>query len=165
MTSTGNSRRAAVNDQRSSANIGARSRPPSSRLGAQGRPESREDVFPQDSASNAPHRRTTFDAQRTNGSTRITTERQTERIRFTTRDNVRVQTRSPGKENSGDGAGEREHVVEPPRVGSRATERLPTNTSKRKETLRELEIKIRELLVRYKADKLSSQPYGIPKSL
>ena len=150
MANTGNTRRAIFNDQRTSANISTRSRPPSSRLGAQGRPESREDVLPQDSASNAPHRRAASDAQKANGSTRITTERQTEKIRFATRDNMRIHTRSPVKEPSGEGVGDREQVFEPPRVSSRATERPLTAAfkKKKKETLRELEIKVRESLGR-----------------
>lgn len=144
MTSTGNARKAAFNDQRTSANIGARSRPPSSRIGAQGRPESREDVLPQDSASNAPHKRAASDAQRANGSSRITTERQTERIRFATRDNVRIHTRSPVKETSGEGVGDGEQVVGPPRVSGRATERPSATAINKKESLCELEIKVQE---------------------
>lgn len=139
MASSGSTRSAAYNDQRASAKTGPKPSVPSSRLGAQGRPESREDVFPQDSASNAP-RRAPSDASKANGSTRITSERQTERILFSTRDNVRIHTRSPVKKPPDDAAGDREpRVAEPARVSSRATERLPPAAKKKKEELREWE--------------------------
>ena len=140
MASSGTTRSAAYNDQQASAKHGPKPSVPSSRLGAQGRPESREDVFPQDSASNAP-RRTPSDASRANGSTRITSERQTERIRFSTKDNVRIHTQSPVKESLDNAPGDREpKTAEPARVNSRATERLPTATRKKKEALRELKL-------------------------
>lgn len=140
MASSGNTRSAAYNDQRASAKTVPKLPTPSSRLGAHGRPESREDVFPQDSASNAP-RRAPSDASKANGSTRITNERQTEKIRFSTKDNVRIHTRSPVKEPPNEVPGDREpKVAEPPRVNSRATERLHTAGRKKKEALRELEL-------------------------
>lgn len=140
MASSGSTRSAAYNEQRASAKTGPKPAVHSSRLGTQGRPESREDVFPQDSASNAPPRRAPSDASKANGSTRITSERQTERIRFSTRDNVRIHTRSPVKEPPDDAPAEREpNVTEPARVNSRATERLPAVAKKKKETLREFE--------------------------
>lgn len=141
MSSSGNTRNAAFNDQRASAKIPPKPSIPSSRLGTQGRPESREDIFPQDSASNAP-RRSPSDASKTNGSTRITNERQTERIRFSSRDTIRIHTRSPVKEPLDNAPSDREpKVAEPARVNSRAAERLATTArKKKKDALRELEL-------------------------
>ncbi len=134
-----------------------RSRDPSSRFGAQAMPDSREGLRPQDSASNAPSRRNT------SGSTRITSERQTERIRFSTRENARVRMRSPVR---GDHVGDRaSKVLEQPRVSSGATERLPTATSKKQETLRELRLNDYDyVLLRCHADILTLQHPGIPRS-
>lgn len=138
MASSGNTRLTAYNDQRASAKARPKPSVPSSRLGGQGRPESREEVSPQDSASNAP-RRAPSDASRANGSTRITTERQTEKTRFSTRDTIRIHTRSPVKEPSDDAPGDGEmKVAVPASISGRATERPHNAARKKEEALREL---------------------------
>lgn len=91
-------------------------------------PEAKDVVLPQDSASNAPRRRTV------NGSIRSASGRQTERVRFSTRESVRISTRSPAKDSPQKSAGDREpKVVDPPAVSSPATDRQPTVTSRNKE--------------------------------
>lgn len=91
-------------------------------------PEPKDVVLPQDSASNAPRRRTV------NGSIRSTSGRQTERVRFSTRESVRISTRSPAKDSPRKIAGDREpKVVDLPTVSSPATDRQPTVTSRNKE--------------------------------
>lgn len=147
MISSGNTRSAAYNDQRGSATVGARPRVPSSRLGGQAhaRPDSREELFPHDSASNAPYRRTASDALRANGSSQITSEPQTERIRFATRENFRVYEQNPVKETLGKDVHERaQKDIESPRVSSWAARNSPLATSKKKEALRELNTSVRK---------------------
>lgn len=91
-------------------------------------PESKDVVLPQDSASNAPRRRTV------NGSIRSASGRQTERVRFSTKESVRISTRSPANDYPRKTAGDRQpKVVDPPTVSSPATDSQPTVTSRNKD--------------------------------
>lgn len=116
---------------------GTRSRVPLSYAGLSDQNESREEVRPQDSASNAPHRRMASTSYKVNGSTRLTSEVQTERMRLTTRENVRTRTRSPLRESVVDSFDREKSVLQPSRVSSRAAEKLHLTTSKIKEMPRE----------------------------
>lgn len=97
MSTTANARNAAENSRRPSATSGAKSRAPSSRLGAKERPLASAEVIPEDSASNGPHRRSASGAQKMNGSTTTSGERQTGRVHLAMRENLQVRTRSPVK--------------------------------------------------------------------
>ena len=93
MSTTANARVAAENSRRSSGPSGAKSRAPSSRLGARERPLSSAEVIPEDSASNGP-RRSASGAQKMNGSATAFGERQTGRVHLATRENLQVRTRN-----------------------------------------------------------------------
>lgn len=118
MSTTANARNTAESSRRLSATSGAKSRPPSSRLGARERPLSSAEVIPEDSASNGPHRRSASGAHKVNGSTTTFSDRQTARVHLATRENLQVRTRRPVKVPVGDGVEDR---------GSK--ERVPTRQS------------------------------------
>lgn len=136
MTGSVSPRSVAFND-RGAGMAGTRSRVPPSYAGLSDRNESREEVRPQDSASNAPHRRIASTSYKVNGSTRLTSEVQTERMRMTMRENVRTHTRSPIREPVVDSFDREKRVLQPSRVSSRAAEKLHLATSKYKEVPRE----------------------------
>ena len=123
MSTTANARKTAENSRRPSATSGAHSRAPSSRLVAREQTLSSAEVIPEDSASNAPHRRSASGAQKMNGSTTTFGEKQTGRVHLATRENLHFRTRSPVKSSVGDG-GEDRKVKERAltRQGSRAVE-------------------------------------------
>lgn len=118
MSTTANARNTAESSRRLSATSGAKSRPPSSRLGARERPLSSAEVIPKDSASNGPHRRSASGAHKVNGSTTTFSDRQTAGVHLATRENLQVRTRRPVKVPVGDGVEDR---------GSK--ERVPTRQS------------------------------------
>ena len=95
------------NNRRPSTTSGAKPRAPSTRGAPKDRPFSSGEVIPEDSASNAPPRRSVSDAQKVNGRIKTGSERQTARVHLATRDNLQVRTRSPVKVLSGDDAEER----------------------------------------------------------
>ena len=103
MSTTANARNTAENSRRPSATSDAKSKAPSSRLGA----TSSAEVIPEDSASNGPRRRDASGAQKMNGSTTTYGERQTGRVHLATRENLQVRTRSPVKLPVGDGVEDR----------------------------------------------------------
>lgn len=81
-----------------STTFGGRSRVPSSRMGARERPLSSGEVIPEDSASNAPSRRTLSTSHKNNAfSAKIQMERHVGRVQQTTREKLQVRTRSPVK--------------------------------------------------------------------
>ena len=138
MNSVGNPRNAAYNDYQSSTTAVARSHVPSSFVGTQHGESFERDITPADSISNADYRSVTPSPQKVNGSIRTTTERGTERIRMSPRHNIRTGAGSPTKEvppNSPDQNGSR--GIQPPRVSSRAVERLPTYPKRNEKILRE----------------------------
>jgi len=138
MSTSANARNAAETSRRPSTSTGAKIRPPSSRVAAIERPFSSGEVIPEDSASNAPHRRSASGTSKINGSSRSFGGRQTERIHLTTRDSFQVRTRSPVKAPAGDGVEERSPTDIPSKQGSRAAERPAPAPRKEKKVLREL---------------------------
>lgn len=137
MSTTANARNSAESSRRISATSGAKSRAPSSRLGAREKALSSAEVIPEDSASNGPHRRSASGAQKKNGSTTTYGERQTGRIHLATRENLQVRTRSPVKMPMGDGVedrGSKERV--PTRQSSRAVEGQSLTPRKENKALR-----------------------------
>ena len=106
MSALASSRSISENNRRPSTTSGAKPRGPSTRVAPKDRPFSSGEVIPEDSASNAPPRRSVSDAQKVNGSIKASSERQTARVHLATRDNLQVRTRSPVKAASGDDAGE-----------------------------------------------------------
>lgn len=138
MNSVGNARNAAYNDYQSSTTAGARSHVPSSFLGTQHGESFERDITPADSISNADYRSVTSSPQKVNGSIRTTTERRTERIRMSPRHNIRTHARSPTKEAPPNNPDQNEsRGFQPPRVISRAVERLPTYPTRNEKILRE----------------------------
>ena len=138
MSTSANARNAAETSRRPSTSTGAKIRPPSLRFTAKERPFSSGEVIPEDSASNGPHRRSASGMSKINGSGRSFGGRQTERIHLTTRDNLQVQTRSPGKAHAGDDVEERSPTDIPSKQGSQAAERPAPAPRKEKKVLREL---------------------------
>ncbi|KAL8769752.1 MAG: hypothetical protein Q9209_004368 [Squamulea sp. 1 TL-2023] len=98
MSSSVNPRSTAYNDRRAATTSGAKPRLPFTRATARERPISSGDIVPNDSASNAPERPNV--AQKLNGYSRNTAERQTSRIQShtTTRESLHVRRRSPVKD-------------------------------------------------------------------
>ena len=88
--------------RRTTATSGARPRVPSSRT-EEAYLDAGGEVRPQDSASNAPHRRAPSGSHRGNGPPR-NYDRRVEKTTVTTTDKVQVRTRSPLKASAGDGA-------------------------------------------------------------
>ena len=78
--------------RRSVATASARSRVPFSRIGATDSPELGSELGPQDSASNAPSRKTTLTSSRTNGSHRTLEGRRAERTQITPEDTFQIRT-------------------------------------------------------------------------
>lgn len=109
MSSSTNTRNAAENSRRPSTTSGANARAPPSRVAAKERPFPSGEVIPEDSASNAPPRRSASDASKVNGGARTVNERQAGRAQLTTREreNLQVRKRSPVRRSAGDGNGER----------------------------------------------------------
>lgn len=130
MSTTANARNTAENSRKPTATSGAKSRAPSSRLGARDRPLSAAEVVPEDSASNGPHKRSASAAQKMNGSTGTFGERQTGRVHLATRENLQVRTRSPVKIPRSDGVEDRV------RQSSRAVEGQAQAPRKEKKALR-----------------------------
>ena len=97
MSSFYNARNVEENSRRPSTTLGAKFRAPSSRVGTKERPLSPGEVIPDDSASNAPPRRSVSDVPKINGNSRTAGERQTGRVHLGTRENLQVRTRSPVK--------------------------------------------------------------------
>ena len=134
MSNSANPRSAPNHDRRTSATASAKPRVPSSRTGTRGRPGSSGEVQPDDSASNAPHRRNPSGAERANGSTWTTTERQTARVNVTTRENVQLRKWSPVKGSAvNDKGGWHSEARKPQRLGSPTSEALPSPGRKEKE--------------------------------
>ncbi len=139
MSGSANPRSAPNNDRRTSATTSAKPRVPSSRTGTKGRPGSAGEVQPDDSASNAPHRRKPSGPERAHGSTRTTTERRTERVTDTTRENVRIRIRSPVKAAAGEDRGSwTSEFRKSPRPSSPISKSLPSPKKKEKEPPRRL---------------------------
>ncbi len=139
MSTSANARNVAENSRRPSTTSGAKSRGPSSRVATREKPFSSGEVIPEDSASNAPPRRTVSDAQKVNGGTRTISERQTGRVHSGTRDNLQVRTRSPIKAPSGDGMGDRiPRERFPVRPNSQPVERSSPAPKNDKKIIREL---------------------------
>ncbi len=138
MSSSANARSVAENSRRPSTTTGAKIRAPSSRVNAKERPLSSGEVIPEDSASNAPHRRSVSGTSKANGGIgRGFGGSQTERIHLATRDNLQVRT-SPVKLYKGDDVEEGVPADVPSRQDSRAADRQAPNPRKEKKVLREL---------------------------
>ena len=138
MSTSANARNTAENGRRPPTTSGAKFRTASSRAAARDRTLSSEEVIPEDSASNGPHRGSASGAQKANGST-VFTERQTGRVQSSSRDILQVRTRSPMK-NSGGGSieerGSKDRMST--RQGSRTAEGPALMPKKEKKALREL---------------------------
>lgn len=140
MTSSGNARSSVHNSQRASVIVASGPHEGSLfRDGALERPESVDDVYPQDSASNAPRRRSVSSNQRVNGSMRETTrDIRIERTRSIVKDSLRAVYQRPVQEvatiREDDRPGD---SLEESRVSSRPAEKQPTASRKKKETIRE----------------------------
>ena len=133
MSSSANPRSAPNNDRRTSATT-AKPRASSSRTGAKGPFGSSGEIQPDDSASNAPHRRKASGRDKAHGSTRTTTERQTERVNITTKESTRLRVRSPVKASAGDDKGIwNSEVLRSPRLGSPDLRTVPSPKKKREE--------------------------------
>lgn len=138
MSSSTNIRNAADNSRRPSTASGANARAPPSRVAARERPFPSGEVIPEDSASNAPPRRSASDATKVNGGSKTVNERQTSRVQLATRENVHVRTRSPVRRSAGDGNGERISKEKASvRPGSRFSEGQALPPRKDKKVLRE----------------------------
>ena len=128
--------------RRTTATTGARPRVPSSRIENTEYLDSTGEVRPQDSASNAPHRRTTSGAQKATGSYRSSQERRAERSNVTVKDTVQIRTRSPIKAIVGHGAPDQspppKHI--PRATGHYASQRDPGAQEKEKKVLRKINI-------------------------
>ena len=143
MSSIGNARSAAYNDRRTAATSGAKPRAPSARADAKERPDSRGELFPQDSASNAGSgsRRAPPGAHKASGAIGATRERRTEKTHITTKDTLQVQIRSPEKRPKGSSDEGRQRLPkenEPIMPDTRATGRCISPPKKEKETRRGL---------------------------
>lgn len=88
-------RTAAQHDRMPSASLSRRA--PTSRASVRDRPPSSGEVVPDDSASNISHRRSPSGSSRTNGSSKPFSEKQAGKFQVTSRDSVRIRTRSPAK--------------------------------------------------------------------
>lgn len=138
MTSSGNVRSAIYNSQHAPTTSHAEPRAPPSRAGAQELPDS-DDIYPQDSASVAPHQRTTSGTHRINGSTRTTSERRTERTHISIRDSRRSHVQRPAKDSLGGSLETPDpEISRPLRASSHVTEKQSTvRNGKKKKALRE----------------------------
>ena len=103
MSSLDKARAAAQNTRRSTAAAGARPRAPS-RLEAGEYSDSAGEVFPQDSVSNAPHRKSNSTSQRNSRLKRDSYERRSENTRTIVTETVRTRVRSPAKTAVGHGS-------------------------------------------------------------
>jgi hypothetical protein len=138
MNNDGNAQNATYNNQQGSPTRRTRSHVPIASHGTQNGEVDEGDIVPQDSISNAPSRNVTSVTPKANGSTRMTSERKTERTRMSAKHHIRTCPKSPPKEATA-GALDREESKgsQPPRVSSRAVVRIPTSPRKNKEVLRE----------------------------
>ena len=107
MSSSANPRSVAYNERRPTASNSAKPRVTSSQQEERQKPGSSGEVFPDDSASNAPHKKNASGSQRINSYSRNTSERQTEKVQsqVTTRETVQIRTRSPVKSSGIGGIG------------------------------------------------------------
>ena len=88
----------AYGGRRTAATAGARPRVASSRIDARDYSDPAGEVYPQDSASNAPERRKSPVVAKSHRSTRnMVMERRSERTTTTTKDTLQSRTRSPAK--------------------------------------------------------------------
>lgn len=142
MSSAGNARSAAYNDRRTAATSGAKPRAPSARADVRERPDSRGELFPQDSASNAGSgsRRAPPAAHKASGSIGGTREGRTEKTHITTRDTLQVRIKSPERRPKGSNDEDRQRPPkedDPFRSESRATGRRVPPPKKEKESRRQ----------------------------
>lgn len=112
MSSAGNARSAAYNDRRTAATSSAKPRAPSARADAKERPDSRGELFPQDSASNvgSVSRRAAPGTHKASGSIGGTRERRTEKTHITTKEKVQVRIKSPERRPKGNSDGDRQRL-------------------------------------------------------
>lgn len=136
MSTSTSARNAAENSRRPSTASGAKFRGPSSRVAGKERPFSSGEVIPEDSASNAPSKRTVSEAHKVNGGSRTVSERQTGRSNVATRETLQVRTRSPFKVSSNHDSASRS-PQESIRPRSRTTEGQAPQPKKEKKALRE----------------------------
>ena len=124
MSNMVNARNSAESSKRPSTSLGAKFRGPSSRVATKDRPLSSGEVIPEDSASNAPPRRSASEVHEINGGSRTGSERQSGKVQLSVRDSARIRTRSPVKISS-DGISEARPPKErfPVRPSSLSTER------------------------------------------
>lgn len=145
MSSAGNARRAAYNDRRTAATSGAKPRAPSARADAKERPDSRGELFPQDSASNvgSVSRRAAPGTHKASGSIGGTKERRTEKTHITTKETLQIRVKSPErrpKESSDDNRSRPFRENDPFRSETRATGRRVPPSKKEKEPRRQLSL-------------------------
>lgn len=138
MNNDGNAQNATYNNQQGSPTRRTRSHVDIASHETQNGEAVERDIVPQDSISNAPSRNVTSVTQKANGSTRITSERKTERTRVSAKHHIRTRYKSPPKETTAGALdAEESKGSQPPRVSSRAVARIPTSPRKNKKVLRE----------------------------
>ena len=142
MSSAGNARSAAYSERRTAATSGAKPRAPSARVDNKERPDSRGELFPQDSASNAGSgsRRAAPGAHKASGSIGGTRERRTERTQITTKDTLQVRIKSPEKRPKGSSDEDHQRPSkenDTTRTDIRATSRRVSPAKKEKEPKRQ----------------------------
>ena len=123
MSSAGNARSAAYNERRTTATSGAKPRVPSARADAKDRPDSQNEVFPQDSASNTGSRRAGSGAHKVSGSIGGSRERRAERAHLTAKDTLQVRIKSPERRPKGSSDEDRQRLFmenQPTKSDSRA---------------------------------------------
>ena len=105
MSAPGSIRTRAEQDRGPAVALSSRSRVQNSRSGANERPLSSGELIPEDSASNAPTRRSNSGSYRPNGYSKTIFESQKERIQQTTREKIQMKTKSPTKPSTDQGQG------------------------------------------------------------
>ena len=125
MSSSENARAAAHGSRRITAAAGVKPRVTSTRVDRRESSNLDDELHPQDSASNAPHRRAPTSSKQPSGSHREKMEKKTEKTRITTKETVQIRTRSPPRPGSAGGTNgaakvTRNLVIEKPVVQARS---------------------------------------------
>ncbi|KAL9610561.1 MAG: hypothetical protein Q9167_004742 [Letrouitia subvulpina] len=134
MSSSANARNAAYNERRTAATSGAKPRVTTARAGAKERPDSSGDVLPEDSASNAPVRKSDSGLSGMHSWRRHTeTETQKTRSQVVKRESIRVRRASPVDDSAENNNASRMNATtarELERTTSRIDDRVNVNPRK-----------------------------------
>lgn len=128
MSSSENARAAAHGSRRTTAATGAKPRVTSTRVDRRESSNLDDELHPQDSASNAPHRRVPSSSKQPFGSHLEKMEKRTEKTRITTKETVQIRTRSPPRPGSAGGTNGvatviRDLIIEKPVLQARSPQR------------------------------------------